>query len=79
MLPANPMNANTTAKNMEPKSITARLLYLLSNLLVMGMVHINPTGNANNTVPSCASFKWRCCCMVGIRDAQVAKPKPEIK
>lgn len=57
----------------------ALLLYLLNNLLVMGMVHINPTGNANNTVPNCASFKCKCCLMVGIREAHVAKPKPDMK
>jgi len=57
----------------------ALLLYLLNNQLEMGMVNIRPTGRANNTVPNCASFKWSWFCMVGIRDAQVENPKPEIK
>ena len=43
------------------------------------MVSINPTGMANKTVPNCASFKCSCCFIVGIREAQVEYPKPEIK
>ena len=45
----------------------------------MGMVNINPIGRANRTVPNWASFKCSCCFMVGIREAQVAYPNPEIK
>jgi hypothetical protein len=46
---------------------------------VKGKVRINPIGNANNTEPSCASFKCRFSCKVGIRDAQLEKVNPEIK
>ena len=43
------------------------------------MVHINPIGKANSTVPNWASFKCSWCLIVGMRDAQVEYPKPEIK
>ena len=37
------------------------------------------TGMASNIVPSSASFNAKYVLMVGIRDAQVAKLKPEMK
>lgn len=40
---------------------------------------MDPTGSANNTEPSCASFKCRRCWMSGILDAQLAKQIPATK
>jgi hypothetical protein len=54
-------------------------VYRLSNLFVTGMVSSKPTGMANKTVPNCASFKLSWCLIVGMRDAHVEYPKPEIK
>src|SRR5438128_1257763 len=44
-----------------------------------GREHIKPTGKANNTAPRAASLRFRFCCIVAIRDAQLAKQSPAIK
>lgn len=66
-------------KETAPKSKIFLLLIRPNNQPVTGMVSISPIGNANNTAPSCASFKCNCCCIEGILEAQEEYPKPDIK
>ena|ERR1700733_2425464 len=46
---------------------------------IKGNEHINPDGMANNTPPNPASDKCMNCLIVGMRDAQLAKHRPDIK
>ena len=75
----NPGSDNTILNMIAPKSIMYRLLYLLSNLPVKGIVSINPIGNANKTAPNSASDKCNCACICGILETQEEYPKPERK
>ncbi|HEX8676956.1 MAG TPA: hypothetical protein VF700_07040, partial [Segetibacter sp.] len=62
-----------------PKSNIFLLLIRPNNQLVTGIVSMSPIGDANNTAPSCASFKCNCCCIEGILEAHEEYPKPDIK
>ena len=66
-------------KETAPKSNIFLLFTRPNNQLVTGMVSISPIGDANNTAPSCASFKCNCCCIEGILEAHEEYPKPDIK
>ena len=46
---------------------------------INGKEHIKPEGMASNTPPKPASDRCKNCLIVGIRDAQLAKHKPDIK
>src|SRR6476661_8491966 len=52
------------------------LPYLVTNHPDNGNAIMDPAGSANNTIPSKASERSRCCCMLGMRDAHVAKQSP---
>ncbi|MFT7066336.1 MAG: hypothetical protein ACJAUO_001918 [Sediminicola sp.] len=76
---ANPMAVSPKLKVKKEAINGIRLSNLDTNHPEMG----NPTkelmGMANNRLPNSASLKLKTVLMVGIRDAQVAKQKPERK
>jgi hypothetical protein len=74
-----PGKLNIRLKETAPKSNIFLLLIRPNNQLVTGMVSMSPIGDANNTAPSCASFKCNCCCIEGILEAHEEYPKPDIK
>lgn len=76
---AKPMNARASVKNIMATIKGLRLSNLETSQPEIGNPIIELMGIANNTVPNCASLKLKKSLMVGIREAQVAKPKPDIK
>src|SRR5258708_19534252 len=76
---AKPIPHNIMLKDKAPIIMIRRLSKRLSSAPVTGRVSIRPIGSANKTAPNCASFRWSCCWMVGILDAQVENPNPETK
>src|SRR5580698_7937859 len=76
---AKPMTQSITLNARAPNSMIRRLSLRLRRTPVRGKVPIRPIGSAKRMAPNCASFKCNSCCMVGMREAQVLKPKPETK
>src|SRR5687767_3783325 len=55
---------------------TLRLPTLATSHPASGKESMSPTGKVNSTAPNSASVSPSCCCMLGIREAQVAKESP---
>ena len=56
-----------------------RLPILVMTQPEKGRENIKPTGSADNTPPKAANDKPRCCWILAIREAQLAKHNPAIK
>lgn len=76
---ANPINARASVKNSIATIKGLRLSNLETSQPEIGNPISELMGIDNNTVPNCASLKLKKSLMVGIREAQVANPKPDIK
>lgn len=59
------------------------IIFLLPDLFISqpesGSEINKPTGNANNTIPNCASDKFNFCLILGMHEAQLEKHKPAKK
>lgn len=55
---------------------TLRLPNLATSQPESGNDNIEPAGNANSMAPSCASLNCKSCCILGMRDAQLANEMP---
>ena len=73
----NPINAKAIFKNINEINNGLRLSNLATNQPDIGKPINELMGRASKTFPNCASFKSYIIFMVGIRDAHVAKQKPD--
>jgi hypothetical protein len=76
ILSAKPRSTRLDVYNNNAIEAILLLPYLVTNHPDKGKAIMDPAGSANNTTPSKASERFRCCCMLGIRDAHVAKQSP---
>jgi len=76
VLPAKPRSTRLKVYNNKAIEAIFLLPYLVTNHPDKGKAIMDPAGSANNTIPNKASERFSCCCMLGMRDAQVAKHSP---
>ena len=76
---AKPINVRANAKNSIATINGKRLSNLETSQPEMGNPISELIGIDSSTVPNCASLKLKKSLMVGIREAQVAKHKPDKK
>ena len=76
---AKPINANASVKNIMATIKGLRLSNFETSHPEIGNPISELMGIDNNTVPNCASLKLKKSFIVGIREAQVAKHKPDKK
>jgi len=75
----NPISANAKVFSAKPMIRGTLLLYLDTNQPDIGNPSKEPIGMASKMEPSSASLKSNAILIVGMRDAQVEKLKPERK